>query len=47
VLSHEVWPQQSEYERASAALLNAYARRSMSGYIAELEAYLADWLPHA
>jgi N-methylhydantoinase A len=47
VLSHEVWPQQSEYERASAALLNAYARRAMSGYLAELEAWLAMRLPQA
>jgi N-methylhydantoinase A len=47
VLSHEVWPQQSEYERASATLLNAYARRSMSGYIAELEAWLAENLPRS
>ena len=47
VLSHEVWAQPSEYERASATLLNAYARRSMSGYIAELEAYLRARLPLA
>jgi N-methylhydantoinase A len=47
VLSHEVWPQQSEYERASAALLNAYARRAMSGYLAELETWLALRLPLA
>lgn len=47
VLSHEVWPQPSEYERASATLLNAYARQSMSGYIAELERYLAKRLPLA
>jgi N-methylhydantoinase A len=47
VLSHEVWPQQSEYERASAALLNGYARRAMSGYIAALEAWLARRLPAA
>jgi N-methylhydantoinase A len=47
VLSHEVWPQQSEYERASATLLNAYARRAMSGYLAELEGWLAANLPDA
>lgn len=47
VLSHEVWAQPSEYERASATLLNAYARRSMSGYIAELELYLRERLPLA
>lgn len=47
VLSHEVWPQPSEYERASAALLNAYARRAMAGYLAALEAWLAERLPKA
>ena len=47
VLSHEVWPQQSEYERASATLLNAYARRAMSGYIAELDSWLSRRLPAA
>ncbi len=47
VLSHEVWPQQSEYERASATLLNAYARRAMSGYLAEIEAWLSVHLPGA
>ena len=47
VLSHEVWPEAQEYERASAALLNAYARRAMAGYLAELERYLAKALPAA
>ncbi|MCX7380672.1 MAG: hydantoinase/oxoprolinase family protein [Alphaproteobacteria bacterium] len=47
VLSHEVWPQQSEYERASAALLNAYARRALSGYLAALESWLGQRLPNA
>src|SRR6185437_7107698 len=47
VLSHEVWPQPSEYERASAALLNAYARMSMSGYVAELQDFLDRRLPKA
>ncbi len=47
VLSHEVWPQQSEYERASAALLNAYARRALSGYLSALEGWLAARLPNA
>lgn len=47
VLSHEVWPQQSEYERASAALLNAYARRALSGYLGALEGWLAERLPNA
>ena len=47
VLSHEVWPQQQEYERACAALLNAYARRAMSGYLAELDRFLRARLPKA
>ncbi len=47
VLSHEVWPQAGEYERASAALLNAYARRAMAGYLAELDRFLAERLPGA
>lgn len=47
VLSHEVWPQQSEYERASATLLNAYARRAMAGYVGELETFLRARLPRA
>ncbi len=47
VLSHEVWPQQQEYERACAALLNAYARRAMSGYLGELDEFLRERLPHA
>lgn len=47
VQSHEVWSQQSEYERASAALLNAYARTTMAGYIAELQGFLDERLPKA
>ncbi len=47
VLSHEVWPAAQEYERATAALLNAYARRAMAGYLAELEGYLTAALPRA
>ncbi len=47
VLSHEVWPQAQEYERACAALLNAYARRAMSGYLDELDQFLRDALPNA
>jgi N-methylhydantoinase A len=47
VLSHEVWPAAQEYERASAALLNIYARRAIAGYLAELEHYLAAALPQA
>ncbi len=47
VLSHAVWPQQSEYERASATLLNAYARRAMAGYLTEIDTYLATHFPRA
>ena len=47
VLSHEVWPQQSEYERASATLLNAYARRAMAGYLTEIDRHLAEHFPRA
>lgn len=46
MLSHEVWPQESEYERANAVLLNAYAKRAMSGYLIELRDYLASRLPN-
>jgi len=31
--SHEVWPQQSEYERAMLTLLNVYVKRLMASYI--------------
>ncbi|MGH7155282.1 MAG: hydantoinase/oxoprolinase N-terminal domain-containing protein, partial [Acetobacteraceae bacterium] len=47
VLSHEIWPQAQEYERACAALLNAYAQRAMSGYLDELDRFLSQALPHA
>ena len=47
VLSHEVWPQSGEYERAAAAALNAYSRRVMTGYLAELRRYMAERLPRA
>jgi N-methylhydantoinase A len=47
VASHEVWPQAQEYERACAALLNAYARQALAGYLDELDQFLAETLPHA
>ncbi|UCE31761.1 MAG: hydantoinase/oxoprolinase family protein [Burkholderiales bacterium] len=47
VASHEVWPQEAEYERAIVTLLNAYVRRSMSEYIGRIERYLAQHLPNA
>jgi N-methylhydantoinase A len=47
VASHEVWPQQSEYERAVLTLLNAYVRRTMDDYLGGIERYLAERLPNA
>lgn len=47
VLSHEIWAQEGEYERASAAVLNAFARSAMTGYIDELERFLEERLPDA
>lgn len=45
--SHEVWPQQSEYERAVLTLLNVYVKRLMAGYIGQIEGFLRHRLPHA
>lgn len=47
VLSHEVWSQQSEYERAIVALLNAFVRRRMDSYIGAIEDWLRQHLPRA
>ncbi len=47
VASHEVWPQAQEYERACAALLNAYARQALAGYLDELDRFLAETLPNS
>jgi len=47
VASHEVWAQAQEYERACAALLNAYARQALAGYLDELDRFLAGTLPNA
>jgi N-methylhydantoinase A len=47
VLSHEVWPQEGEYERATLAVLNAYVKPVMSAYLAEVEDFLAKELPEA
>lgn len=47
VLSHEVWPQEGEYERATLAVLNAYVKPVMSAYLAEVEDFLARELPEA
>lgn len=45
--SHEIWPQQSEYERAVVTLLNVYVKRMMDGYIAHIAAFLTEKLPNA
>ncbi|EAQ02162.1 hydantoin utilization protein A [Pseudooceanicola batsensis HTCC2597] len=47
VASHEVWPQQSEYERAVLTLLNTYVKDIMSIYLREIEDYLARTFPRA
>jgi N-methylhydantoinase A len=45
--SHEIWPQQSEYERAVLTLLNVYVKRLMAGYIGEIDGFLRHRLPNA
>ena len=45
--SHEVWPQQSEYERAVLTLLNVYVKRMMDAYLGEIDAFLQSSLPNA
>ena len=45
--SHEIWPQQSEYERAVLTLLNVYVKRTMAAYIGEIDAFLRERLPQA
>ncbi|SLN64869.1 hydantoinase/oxoprolinase family protein [Oceanibacterium hippocampi] len=47
IASHEVWPQEGEYERAIVTLLNAFVRRVMDGYIGEIETYLEKRLGNA
>jgi N-methylhydantoinase A len=45
--SHEVWPQQSEYERAMLTLLNVYVKPLMNGYISRIDDFLAERFPAA
>jgi N-methylhydantoinase A len=45
--SHEVWPQQSEYERAMLTLLNVYVKPLMRDYIGRIDAFLAERFPKA
>jgi N-methylhydantoinase A len=47
ILSSEIFPQQGEYERAIAAVLNAYVKPVISAYIRELQEWLRDALPSA
>ena len=47
VLSHDVWAQQSEYERAIVTILNAFVRKKMGDYIGEIEAWLSGRLKRA
>ncbi len=46
-LSSEIWPQIGEYERAMAAVLNAYVQPKMSRYVSVIESWLAENLPRA
>ncbi|MBS7701100.1 MULTISPECIES: hydantoinase/oxoprolinase family protein [unclassified Chelatococcus] len=45
--SHEVWPQQSEYERAMLTLLNVYVKRLMEGYLKDIDDFLGENYPNA
>jgi N-methylhydantoinase A len=45
--SHEVWPQQSEYERAVLTLLNVYVKRLMGSYLKEVDDFLQSKFPHS
>lgn len=47
VASYEVWPQQSEYERAVATLLNVYVQPLMGEYLRKIDVFLSDRLPNA
>jgi N-methylhydantoinase A len=47
VASYEVWPQQSEYERAMLTLLNLYVKRLMDDYLGRIDAFLKESLPKA
>ncbi|WEJ35493.1 hydantoinase/oxoprolinase family protein [Sinorhizobium prairiense] len=44
--SHEIWPQQSEYERAMLTLLNVYVKRVMEDYLGEIDSFLKRRLPN-
>jgi N-methylhydantoinase A len=44
-LSSRILPRLGEYERTIAAILNAYVKARMSGYLREVERYLDERLP--
>lgn len=45
--SHEVWPQQSEYERAILTLLNLYVKGVMNSYLSDIDRFLETEFPEA
>ena len=45
-ISSDILPRIGEYERTIACILNAYVRQRMGGYLARVEAYLAERLPN-
>lgn len=47
VASSEVWPQQSEYERAVLTLLNVYVKSVMDGYLSKIDNFLSTSLKNA
>jgi N-methylhydantoinase A len=40
--SHQVWPQQSEYERATITLLNVYVKQLMNEYLRRIDTFLSE-----
>ncbi len=45
--SHEVWPQQAEYERAVLTLLNVYVKPLMQDYLHDIDGFLRSRYPEA
>ncbi len=45
--SHEVWPQQAEYERSVLTLLNVYVKQIMQGYLKEIDGFLRENFPNS
>lgn len=45
--SHEVWPQQAEYERAVLTLLNVYVKPLMEKYLGEIDGFLRENYPNS